>query len=125
MKDIISICVSTVNSSSRLYMRCNTYIKLGAKEIAHNENAVLKRAVKFNEFKDLDSDMDHCDPKMLEMYKKLVYIHRALQTPTLPPIQIDNEDRRPNLSWIVTTTSIDTNSTVTPNLSWVATHTQS
>ena len=24
MKDIISICISTVNSSSRLHMRCNT-----------------------------------------------------------------------------------------------------
>ena len=50
-------------------MRSSTYIKVGAKEKAHNENAVLKRAVKFKEYDDLESEMDHFDSDMLDMYK--------------------------------------------------------
>ena len=65
----MDICNTTNTDSLRLYMRCSTYVKLGAREIAHNENMVLKRAVKFNEFDDLDSEMDHFDPSLLDMFK--------------------------------------------------------
>ena len=85
LKDILSICLSTVESSSRYYMRCSTYIKQGAKEIANNENAVLKRAVKFTEYHDLESDMDHFDPIMLDMYKKIQYTPKSSIRTTSPP----------------------------------------
>ena len=71
LEEVLSITKNTNSKASRLYMRCSTYIKLGASEIAHNENAVMKRAVKFEEYDDIESEMDHYDPWMLSNYKVL------------------------------------------------------
>ena len=65
------ICHDSSRKAQRLFMRCSTYIKLGAKEIAHNEYAFLKRSVKFREVDDLKNEMEHYHDCMLPMQQSL------------------------------------------------------
>ena len=71
IKAVASTCHSATSTASRLYMKCSTHIKLGAKEIANNENSVLKKAIRFKEFDNLQDDMDHFDQNMLDMHKEI------------------------------------------------------
>ena len=102
LNNLLNITIDTNNKSSRLYMRCSTYIKLGATEIAHNENAVLKRAIKFNEYDDLESEMDHFDQSILDMFKI---------------IQTDRSTVTPHISTLNTSSSCSSVSSFTTDLS--------
>jgi hypothetical protein len=105
---LLDIALDTNNQSSRLYMKCSTYIKLGAESIAHNENGVLKRAVRFSEYDDLDSEMDHYDTSLLEMYKIINYHNLT------PPPKTSTDHTKSSLS---STSSVSTmnSSTNTPS----------
>ena len=83
--DTVSTCKKALQLSSNMYMRCSTYIKLGAVEIASNENSILKRAIKFKEYEDLEEEMDHFQSDMLVMHKSIAKVlkRRPIKTPTL------------------------------------------
>ena len=70
--ELLDICQLTTNKSSVLYMKCSTYIKQGANEIANNEYSLLKSSVRFKETDDLHVVMHHYDPCMLKM-QQVIY----------------------------------------------------
>ena len=68
IEGIIGICKNTTHSSSRLYMRSSTYLKLGAVAIAKKENSIIKRAINFSELEGLENDMNHYDEDFVQMH---------------------------------------------------------
>ena len=69
--EVMTTCKEALQISAKMYMKCSTYIKLGAVEIANNENSVIKRAIRFKEYDDLEQDMDHFQSKMLCMHQSI------------------------------------------------------
>ena len=65
---LIKICKEGNILSQKLYVKCSTYVKTTAVEIAHKENSYVKRAIKFKETSDLETVMFHYHPDMLRMY---------------------------------------------------------
>ena len=87
--EIMQVCQDSFTKSSRLYMKSSAYIKLGATEIAHRENMLIKRALKFNELEGLDKDMSHYDMGMIQMHRT---IRQSLELPISTVATIDTGD---------------------------------
>ena len=118
MIDIMKVCRDALQVSSNTYMRCSTHIKLGASEIANSENSVLKKAIRFKEYDELDQDMDHYEVKMLQMHKVISkLVTNPIQIATDNPIstEIDNNDHSDDCMEIEETIHPDTNPIPNPN----------
>ena len=120
MIDIMKVCRDALQVSSNTYMRCSTHIKLGASEIANSENSVLKKAIRFKEYDELDQDMDHYEVKMLQMHKvisTLVTIPAQIATDNTISTEIDkdNNDHSDDCMEIEETIHPDTNPIPNPN----------
>ena len=66
---ITQACMECNKIAGRDFTRCSTYVKTTASQIAKKENSYIKKAVKFNETKDLKEVMIHFEEKMLQFHK--------------------------------------------------------
>ena len=110
MSKIVKIIKECNYTSQKLYVKCSTYVKSTAIDIAHKENAYVKRAIKFKETSDLGKVMFHYHPDMLRMYTTITE-HISMPTMFLPQDNVsDSEDE----SMLLNPESESTQTPITP-----------
>ena len=126
LEHILSItqaCIECNKIAERDFTRCSTYVKTTASQIAKKENSYIKKAVKFNETKDLKEVMIHFEDKMLHFHRLFqgksdstqeVQIQRCTSPSDTSPIT--NTLQPEHISTIHTEGRSRFNTTVNPNL---------